>query len=266
MRDNRIKRLIRSEPPALGLSMTITDPFVAEVVGAAGFDFVLIDTEHGPIAIDQLQSMLIALRGSASTVLVRPPANDHVEIKRILDLGAEGIVVPEVSTGAECAAAVRAAKYPPAGIRGFGPRRASRLEGGRKTYLARANDEIAVLVMIEHQDALPNLDEILTTPGLDGIVVGPADLAVSMGHLLDQGHADVEKAIEQVFEAAERHRCPFGIYAAAEASARKWVGRGARLVTVGSDIQFVDQGLARTRDLVKSLTAAPAGGGADEPQ
>ena len=79
MRDNRIKQLIRSGTPALGLSMTITDPFVAEVVGAAGFDFVLIDTEHGPIAIDQLQSMLIALRGSVSTVLVRPPANDHVE-------------------------------------------------------------------------------------------------------------------------------------------------------------------------------------------
>jgi 2-keto-3-deoxy-L-rhamnonate aldolase RhmA len=255
MRDNRAKRLIASGGRALGLSMTITDPFVAEVVGAAGFDFVLIDTEHGPIAIDQLQSMLIALRGSVSTVLVRPPANDHVSIKRILDLGAEGIVVPEVSSRAECAAAVRAAKYPPEGIRGFGPRRASRLEGGRQAYLARANDEVAVFVMIEHQDALDNLDQILTTPGLDGIVVGPADLAVSMGHILEPGHADVEKAIEQVLEACERHGCPFGIYAAAEASARKWVGRGAKLVTVGSDIQFVDQGLARARDLVTSLNA-----------
>jgi 2-keto-3-deoxy-L-rhamnonate aldolase RhmA len=255
MRDNRVKRLIGSGSPALGLSMTITDPFVAEVVGAAGFDFLLIDTEHGPIAIDQLQSMLIALRGSASTVLVRPVANDHVMIKRILDLGAEGIVVPEVSTRDECVAAIRAAKYPPEGIRGFGPRRASRLEGGRQAYLARANDEIAVFVMIEHQDALASLDEILTTPGLDGIVVGPADLAVSMGHILEPGHADVEKAIEQIFEACGRYGCPFGIYAAAEASARKWVGRGARLVTVGSDIQFVDQGLARARDLVTSLAA-----------
>jgi 2-keto-3-deoxy-L-rhamnonate aldolase RhmA len=255
MRDNRTKRLIAANSPALGLSMTITDPFVAEVVGAAGFDFVLIDTEHGPIAIDQLQSMLIALRGSVSTALVRTPANDPVSIKRILDLGAEGIVVPEVSTSEQCAAAVRAAKYPPEGIRGFGPRRASRLDDGRQSYLTRANEEVAVFVMIEHREALSDIDGILTTPGLDGILVGPADLAVSMGHILDQQHADVQKAIEQVFEACGRRGFPFGIYAAAEAAARKWVSRGARLVTVGSDIQFVDQGLARTRDLVTSLTS-----------
>jgi 2-keto-3-deoxy-L-rhamnonate aldolase RhmA len=255
MRDNRVKQLIASGSPALGLSMTITDPFVSEVVGAAGFDFVLIDTEHGPVAIDQLQSMLIALRGSPSTVLVRPPSGDPVAIKRILDLGAEGIVVPEVSTAEECAAAVRSAKYPPDGIRGFGPRRASRLGGGRQSYLQRANEEIAVFVMIEHQDAVPELDGILTTPGLDGIVVGPADLAVSMGHILEPQHADMQKTIEQIFDACERHGRPFGIYAAAEAAARKWVGRGARLVTVGSDIQFVDQGLARARELVTDLTS-----------
>src|ERR1700679_4022017 len=100
---------------ALGVSITIADPFVAEVLGGAGFDFVLIDTEHSPIAVDQLQMMLIALRSSESTVLVRPAANDPTLIKQILDLGAEGLVVPEVGDAAACADAVAAVRYPPLG-------------------------------------------------------------------------------------------------------------------------------------------------------
>src|ERR1700730_10672634 len=119
MRDNRTKRIMSSGGLALGVSLTIADPFVAEVVGGAGFDFVLIDAEHSPIAIDQLQVMLIALRSSASTVLVRPAANDPPQIKQILDLGAEGLVVPEVDDAAAAAAAVAAARYPPLGRRGF---------------------------------------------------------------------------------------------------------------------------------------------------
>jgi 2-keto-3-deoxy-L-rhamnonate aldolase RhmA len=237
-----------------GVSLTITDPFVSEVVGGGEFDFVLIDTEHGPIALNQLQSMIMALRHSASTVLVRPAANDPTLIKQILDLGAEGIVVPEVSNAADAAAAVAAAKYPPLGRRGFGPRRAARLEGGRASYLERANDEIAVIVMIENQDAVVKLDDILSTPGLDGILVGPADLAVSIGHLHDLGNAEVQEAINQIFQTCERRKFPFGIYAAAEPAARKWAGRGARMVTIGSDIQFVDTGIARARTLAKELS------------
>src|ERR1700722_17551712 len=122
---------------ALGVSITIADPFVAEVIGGAGFDFVLIDTEHSPITLDQLQMLLIALRTSESTVFVRPAANDPTLIKQILDLGAEGVVVPEVSDAAGCAGAVAAARYPPLGRRGFGPRRDARPEGGRAAHLDR---------------------------------------------------------------------------------------------------------------------------------
>src|SRR6266705_2530811 len=112
MRDNRTKQIMRAGGLALGVSITIADPFVAEVIGAAGFDFVLIDTEHALI-------------------------------KQILDLGAEGVVVPEVNDAASCAAAVAATRYPPLGRRGFGPRRAARLEGGRPAYIAHADDEVA---------------------------------------------------------------------------------------------------------------------------
>jgi 2-keto-3-deoxy-L-rhamnonate aldolase RhmA len=256
VRDNQIKRNLAGGPPAFGISLTITDPFVTEVVGGGGFDFVLIDTEHGPIALDQLQSMLMALRHSSSIILVRPAANDPTLIKQILDLGAEGIVVPEISSAADAAAAVAAAKYPPLGRRGFGPRRAARLEGGRAIYIDRANDEIAVVVMIENQNAVAKFDDILATPGLDGILVGPADLAVSMGHLRDLGNAEVQEAIEKIFGICEQHGFPFGIYAAAEPAARKWAERGARLVTIGSDIQFVDAGIIRAQTLARELSRA----------
>jgi len=253
VRDNRVTRSLAGGAPVHGVSLTITDPFVTEVVGGAGFDFVLIDTEHGPIALDQLQLMLIALRSSPSTVLVRVPANDRTLIEQVLDLGAEGIVVPEIAGPEDAAAAVAAATYPPLGTRGFGPRRAARLEGGRAAYLQRADAEIAVIAMIESADAVAKLDDILATPGLDGILVGPADLAVSLGHLHDLGHAEVQEAIEQVFRTCERRGFPFGIYAAAEAAARKWAERGARLVTIGSDIGFVDTGITRARAFAAEL-------------
>jgi 2-keto-3-deoxy-L-rhamnonate aldolase RhmA len=253
MRDNRTKRIMSSGGLALGVSLTIADPFVAEVVGGAGLDFVLIDAEHSPIAIDQLQMMLIALRSSASTVLVRPAANDPALIKQILDLGAEGLVVPEVDDAAAAAAAVAAARYPPLGRRGFGPRRAARLDGGRAAYLARADDEVAVLVMIESAAAVAAIDAILKTPGLDGIMVGPADLAVTMGHLLEPGHPDVKAAITVVRDACERQSVPFGIFAGTEQAAREWSAAGARFMTIGADTQFLDQGLAKSRALAQSL-------------
>jgi 2-keto-3-deoxy-L-rhamnonate aldolase RhmA len=253
MRDNRTKRIISSGGLALGLSLTVADPFVAEVVGGAGLDFVLIDAEHSPISIDQLQTMLIALRSSESTVLVRPAANDPTQIKQVLDLGAEGLVVPEVEDAASCAAAVAAVRYPPLGRRGFGPRRAARLEGGRTAYIARADDEVAVLVMVESVDALANIDVLLQTPGLDGIMVGPADLAVSMGHRSDPNHPDVRARIADVRDACQRNSVPFGIFAATEQAARLWAGEGARFMTIGADTQFLDQGLAKSRALAESL-------------
>jgi 2-keto-3-deoxy-L-rhamnonate aldolase RhmA len=253
MRDNRTKSIMLSGGLALGVSLTIPDPFVTEVVGGAGFDFVLIDAEHSPIAVDQLQVMLIALRSSPSTVLVRPAANDPALIGQVLDLGAEGLVVPGVDDAAACAAAVAAARYPPLGRRGFGPRRAARLDGGRPAYLARADEEVAVLVMIESAAAVAGIDAILKTPGLDGIMVGPADLAATMGHLTDLSHPDIRSAVGDVRDACERHSVPFGIFTATEQAARDWAAAGARFMTVGADTQFVDQGIAKSRALAQSL-------------
>ncbi len=253
MRDNRTKRIMVARGLALGVSITIPDPFVAEAIGGAGFDFVLIDTEHSPITVDQLQMLLIALRTSASTVFVRPAGNDATLIKQILDLGAEGVVVPEVNDAASCAAAVAATRYPPLGRRGFGPRRAARLEGGRPAYIAHADDEVAALVMIESADAVGSIDELLRTPGLDGVMVGPADLAVTMGHLDDFNHPDIRARIADVRAACQRHSVPFGIFAATEQAARLWAAEGAGFMTIGADMQFLDQGIAKSRALAESL-------------
>jgi 2-keto-3-deoxy-L-rhamnonate aldolase RhmA len=243
---------------ALGISLTIPDPFLAEIAGQAGFDFVLIDTEHAPISIDQLQIMLVALRASESTIFVRPASNSPTLINQILDLGAEGLIVPEVTSAEDAAAVVAAAKYPPAGRRGFGPRRAARLTGGRAEYIARADEEIAVFVMVEHPNAVREIDAILATPGLNGVMVGPADLAVSSGYLHDLGDPAVEQAIDEVLAACERHSFPFGIFAASEATARKWFARGARFLTIGADVQFYDQGIARTKSLAAELRPSDA--------
>lgn len=247
---------MRAGDIALGVSLTLTDPIVAEIVGAAGHDFVMIDTQHAPVHPESLQHLLMALRSSRSTTLVRVVSNDPVAIGQALDLGAEGVIVPDVVSADACRAAVSAARYAPAGSRGFGPRRAARLEGGRAAYLSRANEEVGVVAMVEHADAVEHIDEILTTSGLDAVMVGPADLAVSLGHLTDLGNPAVEDAIEVVRAACLRHGVPFGIFAAAEAAARTWAARGAAFMTIGADLQFLDHGLSRSSALATELRNA----------
>jgi 2-keto-3-deoxy-L-rhamnonate aldolase RhmA len=227
---------------AFGVSLTIADPFVAEVMAAQAFDFLMIDTEHSPMSSYQLQTQLIALRTSRAAVLVRVPERDENAAMQALDLGAEGVVIPHVETGGECAAAVRAALYPPRGTRGVGPRRAARLTD-RETYFRRANDETFVGVMIESGPAVDNIDDILAVPGLGGVIIGTEDLAASLGHLNDVRHGDVAKAIEQISQRCAAADVPFGRYAATADAAGELISSGARLITVGSDLLFLEQGM-----------------------
>jgi 2-keto-3-deoxy-L-rhamnonate aldolase RhmA len=255
VRTNHFKEVTRAHGLALGVSLTIGDPFVAEIVGAGAPDFVMIDTEHAPLTPDHLQGILIALKTSAATSLVRVAANDEALVGQALDLGAEGVIIPGVVDGASCRAAVAATRYGPRGTRGLGPRRAARLEGGRAAYLERADDEICAVVMVEHIAALDNLDDILAIDELDAVMAGPADLAASMGQLTDPGHPDVGKAVEVVLDACKRHRVPFGIFAASEAGARTWATRGASFIVIGADLQYLDQGLTRANTLAGELRA-----------
>ena len=202
---------------------------------------------------------MTALYPSDAAVIVRVADNDPAPIGQALDLGADGVLAPGVRTRAQCELAVRSCFYAPKGTRGFGPRRASRLYGGRADYLARADEEIAVIAMIEHAEALDDLDGIVTTANLSAVFVGTADLAVSMGYLHDLANPAVAQAITRIARACLRHQMPFGVFTGNEEAAATWVTRGARIVTMGSDLQYLDAGIARTRQARAELLGRFAG-------
>jgi 2-keto-3-deoxy-L-rhamnonate aldolase RhmA len=253
VRDNPLLKRLREGLPSVASFITIPDPFTAEVMGVAGVDVVVIDTEHSAMSEAQLHGVLTALYPTEAAVIVRVADNDPALIGQALDLGAEGVLVPGVRSRADCEIAVRSCLYAPKGIRGFGPRRASRLHGGRADYLARANDEIAVIAMIEHVDALDHLDEIVTTENLSAVFVGTADLAVSMGYLHDLANPAVAQAVTRIAQSCITHQIPFGVFTGNEEAAAGWVARGARIVTMGSDLQYLDAGIARTRQARAAL-------------
>jgi 2-keto-3-deoxy-L-rhamnonate aldolase RhmA len=256
MRTNSLLRTFRDGARAAAGFVTVPDPFLAEVMAGAGLDALIVDSEHAPMSAEQLQNVLIALCHGPATVLVRVAANDETLVGQALDLGAEGVLVPGVRTEAECRHAVRAARYPPAGSRGFGPRRASRLHGDRADYLRRVEEETAVLVMVEHIDAVDAIDDIVRVPGLSGIFLGLADLAVSMGHLNDLANPAVDVAALTIAKAATRQGLPFGVATGTEQAAKRWYSRRAQLVTLGSDLQYVDAGIAATRAMRARLLDA----------
>jgi 2-keto-3-deoxy-L-rhamnonate aldolase RhmA len=236
--------------PALGVSVTIADPFLAEVLAAQPFDFVMIDTEHAPMSNHQLQTQLIALRTSSASVLVR--VANTAAIGAALDLGAHGVVVPHIESPEDCVRAVRAALYPPQGDRGVGPRRAARLTD-RSGYLRTANDNTLVIAMIESGPGVDRLDEIVGVAGLDAVFIGVEDLSASLGHLDDSQHPDVAAAIDRIIVSCNAARLPFGIYARSAAVAVELVCRGARMISVGSDLIFFERGMAAVLDAFRPV-------------
>ena len=247
MRNNPLLKRLRGGEAAIASFITIPDVFTAEVMGAAGVDVLIIDTEHSAMSAPQLQGILTALHPTDAAVIVRVADNDPTAIGQALDMGAEGVLVPGVRSRAQCERAVRSCFYAPKGARGFGPRRASRLYGTRADYVARANDEVAVIAMIEHVDALDDLEQIVSTENLSAVFVGIADLAVSLGYLHDLANPAVPQAVMRVAKVCIEHRVPFGVFTGNEEAAAMWITRGAQIVTMGSDLAYLDAGIARTR-------------------
>jgi 2-dehydro-3-deoxyglucarate aldolase/4-hydroxy-2-oxoheptanedioate aldolase len=198
---NRVKRMLQEGKKTAGAWLQIASPFTAEILARAGFDWLIIDLEHGPGDILTLASQLQAMNGTGVTPLVRAPWNDFVTIKRILDTGVCGLLIPYVNTAEEAQAAVRACRYPPHGVRGVaGSPRAQGYGQNVREYLARANDEILLLTAVETPAAVANLESILAVDGVDGIFIGPMDLATNMGYLGDPSHARVQEAIAEIEE------------------------------------------------------------------
>ncbi len=238
-----LKRRLRAGATALGAWLSISDPVVAEIMAGAGFDYILIDTEHAPWSLESLQTALLAFRGMPTVPIVRVPWNDQVHVKQALDVGAEGVLAPMVRSAAEARALVAAAKYPPDGIRGFGPRRASDYGRNLDAYVASANAATIVIPQIEHVDAAAAIEEILAVPGVDALCIGPNDLSGSAGVLRQHDHPTVRGAIEKVLSAASAKGVAVctGITLPLERQ-REWIARGARLTLLTSDVELLAGG------------------------
>jgi 2-keto-3-deoxy-L-rhamnonate aldolase RhmA len=233
-----LKNKWKEGKPSPGMWLRLTDPTVVDLLGDVGLDWVLFDAEHVAFDMQTLQLLFIALRGSSTLPLMRVPWNDFVYIKRVLDIGVAGVLVPQIKTADEVKAAVAACKYPPMGVRGTGPRRPARYGRYEREYITTANAQTIVMVMIETIDAVRNLDEILAVDGLDAIITGPVDLATTMGFLGDFERAEVQEAIETVYAKARAVGMPFGDGRPVEDSL-EWLKRGAQLIAIGDDEWFI---------------------------
>jgi len=246
--ENRFKAALKRDERQIGLWSTLGSAMVAELVGHAGFDWLLIDTEHSPNELPAIVAQLQAMQTGTASAVIRPAWNDPVLIKRILDIGVQSLLIPFVETAEAAAAAVAATRYPPDVIRGVSTGSRAAGYGRIKDYPKAAGAEICVLVQIETMKGVENIDAIAATPGVDGVFVGPADLSASLGHLGDQLHPVVQDTIGRVLAACQKAGKPAGYLTGNEAESKKWLDAGFRFVAVGTDNGVLVKAVDELRD------------------
>jgi len=239
LKQSRLAKLLEEKQPSIGGWITLCEPSVGIIFSHAGFDWVVIDTEHNPFTEAQVQGLIHAMRDSDMTPIVRVRSNDPAHFKWVLDCGAGGLLVPFITDAADVKRAVEAAKYWPLGVRGYGPTRAVDFGAHRKEYLDKANTDILLIIQIERQSALDDIEEIAQIEGLDGIWVGPNDLAQGLGHFGDIGHPEVQEAIGKIIATANKYGKPWGFPVACVEDYIKYAKQGAKLMTVGTDANLL---------------------------
>ncbi len=252
---NHVKHRLRAGQPAFGCLLNFGDPLVAELMASVGFEWLLVDTEHGPIDLAPLAHMFATITRYPVAPLVRVHALTEENVKRVLDAGAWGVLAPNVRTREEAELLAAACKYPPAGVRSLGAGRcALSFKTDPATYFARANDEILVIAQIEHVDAVKNIDAILSVEGIDACYVGPNDFCASMGLApsLEPPHREFEEAMQVVLAAARRHRVAPGIHCGTPETVNRRLREGWRLVGMLNDQRFLLQAARAARDAVKT--------------
>ena len=245
--DRSFSERLRTGERLLGTIATLPSPEAAELLSLCGFDWLFVDLEHGPGDVLTAQRMLQAAR---CPCLVRAPDTSDAAVKRVLDIGCEGIILPGLLSAAQIELAVAACRYPPAGRRGVASARAHGYGMEFKSYLMDANEELVIVPQIEHIEAVRDIEAIAVVPGVSALFIGPNDLAASMGHLGQDTHPEVGLAIERVRSVCEEARRRVGIYASTPDAAARWMAAGFTLVAVGSDIGMLGQ---RGRDIVQLL-------------
>lgn len=234
---NTFKRALQEKRLQTGFWQALANPYTVEISADAGFDWLLLDAEHAPNDIPILVSQLQAMRGSGSHAVIRPPIGETYIIKQLLDIGAQSILVPMVDSREQAEELVRAISYPPRGVRGVGAALARASRFNRITdYLQTANDEICLLIQIESRKGLAALDEIATVEGVDGVFIGPADLAADMGYLGKPGSPEVQAEVEHALRRIQSHGKAAGILTADLVLARRYVDLGATFVAIGNDV------------------------------
>lgn len=236
-------RIASSNAALAGLWVCSGSPVMAEICAGSGIDWLLIDAEHSPQSLAEMQVQLQAMAAYPVTAAIRVPSGDPVVLKQVLDLGVQNVIVPMISTAEQARAVVAATSYPPKGIRGIGSALARSGRWGRVSdYLQNADSYVSVTVQIETAEAVAKAADILAVEGVDAVFVGPSDLAASMGLIGQQSHPDVVAAVKSVFEAASVAGKPVGVNAFDPLVAQDYIDSGADFILVGSDVTLVARG------------------------
>ena len=250
---NRFKAHLKAGHLQLGLWMSVPSAITAEALSLVGYDWLLFDTEHAPVEVAGVQPLLQAASAGNSAHAARPAWNDKVLIKKLLDIGAQTLLIPFVQNAEEARAAVRATRYPPEGIRGVaGATRASRY-GQAPKYLREANAQICTLVQIETAEALQNLEEIAATDGVDGVFIGPSDLSASLGYLGNPSDPGVQDVLQRAARRIQDVGSVPGILATNPQDAQRYVEWGYRFVAISTDLGVLING---AKDALRQVKVA----------
>ncbi|QHM73409.1 2-keto-3-deoxy-L-rhamnonate aldolase [Mixta intestinalis] len=255
---NPFKAALRRGEVQIGLWLSSTTAYMAEIAATSGYDWLLIDGEHAPNTIQDLYHQLQAVAPYAGQPVIRPVEGNRALIKQVLDIGAQTLLIPMIDSAQQAKEMVAATRYPPAGVRGVGASVARAARWGRiENYMAQANDELCLLIQMESKAALDNLDAILDVEGIDGVFIGPADLSASLGYPDNAGHPEVQRIIEQSIRRIRAAGKAAGFLAVDPEMARKCLQWGANFVAVGVDTMLYSEALDRRLALFKSSATAP---------
>ena len=256
MRDNGVKQALRDGGIVFGSELSgLRSPEVARLYAAAGFDFVFIDMEHSPFSLETVADLVRAARQAGIVPIVRVPQAEYVWIARVLDNGAQGVIVPRVSTPAQVREIVSWTQYPPLGIRGYACT-TSQSEGAEiapKDFIERVHANTLLVIQIERQEGVDNLEEMLSIPGVDVACLGCLDLSVDLGVPGELNHPRMVEAIQRVVDVAESHGLASGIIVADMAMIDRWVGRGMRFVSYATDALLLREAAMHAVERLRSL-------------
>ncbi len=261
---NQFKQALAEGRTQYGLWLGLPDATCAEICAGAGFDWLVIDAEHGPFDLRSALTHLQAIAAYDVSPIVRPVSDDRNLLKQLLDLGAQTLLVPMIESAEQAAALVQSVRYPPAGVRGLGTALARAARWNRTPdYLRRANEQICLIVQVETISAMKNLSSTLKVEGVDGVFIGPSDLSASMGHIGNAGHPEVIEVIENAIQEIKAAGKAAGILSLDPSLTQGYIDKGASFIGVGVDTLLLANGARQLADSVKNKpvkTGKPAAG------